>query len=159
MLNYLYHNINLRSKGAGGFSPALCLRGAARDLSSRPRQYRAAWKMWYRQIGGTDSGFHLRPAVWCGSVYITAHQLLPPGDELPGSSLNQAYCLTLEGDARRVRDLDMESRVYINRHFSAGSNPGFALAQRDQVNQKFSPFAKACPHARDGTQRRHRPFS
>ena len=78
-------------------------------------------------------------------AYVTAHQLLPPGDQLPGSTLNQAYCLTLEGDALRKRDIDMESRVYINRHFSAGSNPGFALAQRDQVNQRilFS-FAKAC---------------
>ncbi len=91
-----------------------------------------------------DLGLHLQARGLVRLVYITAHQLLPPGDELPGSSLNQAYCLTLEGDARRVRDIDMESRVYINRHFSAGSNPGFALAQRDQVNQQILSFAKAC---------------
>ena len=91
-----------------------------------------------------ELGLHLQARGLARLAHVTAHQLLPPGDELPGSSLNQAYCLTLEGDTRRRREIDMESRVYINRRFSAGSNPGFALAQRDQVDQHILSFAKAC---------------
>jgi hypothetical protein len=91
-----------------------------------------------------ELGLYLQARGLARLVYVTAHQLLPPGDELPGSTLNHAYCLTLEGDALRKRDIDMESRVFINRNFSAGSNPGFALAQRDQVNQHILSYAKAC---------------
>ena len=76
-------------------------------------------------------------------VHVSVHQLLPPA-ELPGSSLNQAYCLTLEAEKLRQREIDMESRVYIMRNASACANAGFALARADKVTGRILSYAKAC---------------
>jgi hypothetical protein len=74
---------------------------------------------------------------------VSTHPLIP-AIEIPGSSLNQAYCLTLEGEPQSLREIDMESRVYLMRHSAAGSNPGFALAARSQVNERILNWGKAC---------------
>ena len=87
---------------------------------------------------------HLHARGLARLEYVSAHRLLPPGEEIPESTVNQAYCLTLEAEALHRRDIDMESRVFVNRNFNAGANPGIALAQRDQVNQRILSFAKAC---------------
>lgn len=77
-------------------------------------------------------------------LHISMHQLLAPCEDLPGCSLNQAYCLTLDGDATRLREIELESRVYVNRNFLAGSSPGLALARQDQVSERLFTFSKAC---------------
>lgn len=77
-------------------------------------------------------------------LHISMHQLLAPCEDLPGCSLNQAYCLTLEGDPARLREIELESRVYVNRNFAADSRPGLALAHKNQVAERVLTFSKAC---------------
>jgi hypothetical protein len=97
---------------------------------------------------GTDSlalglGLHLQARGFATLMHISRHQLLPT-DEFPGASVNQAYCLALSGDPNAQREIDMESRVYIMRNASAGSNAGLTLARSDRVNQRILSFAQAC---------------
>ena len=77
-------------------------------------------------------------------LHISMHPLLSPCEDLPGCSLNQAFCLTFDGDAIRFRELELESRVFVNRNFQAGSRPGLALARQDQVSERILNYAKAC---------------
>jgi len=88
-------------------------------------------------------GLHLQSQGLARLVHITEHSLLPAA-EIPGASVNLAYCLTLEAEKLRLRDLDMESRVFIMRHASAGANAGFALARADEVTGRILSFGKAC---------------
>ncbi len=90
-----------------------------------------------------ELGQHLQSQGLARLVHITEHLLLP-ASEIVGASVNLAYCLTLEGDKLRLRELDMESRVFIMRHASAGANAGFALARADEVTGRVLSFAKAC---------------
>ncbi len=96
---------------------------------------------------GTDSlalelGLHLQTRGLATLMHTSRHALLPP-DELPGASENRAYCLALSGEGAALREIDMESRVYIMRNARAGSNAGFTLARFDQVNQHILSFARA----------------
>ena len=88
-------------------------------------------------------GLHLQAQKLARLVHVSAHALIPP-PEIPHSSLNQAYCLTLEGEAQQLREIDMESRVYLMRHSAAGANPGFALAPRERVIERIQNWGKAC---------------
>lgn len=97
---------------------------------------------------GTDQnalalGLHLQSRKLARLVHVSTHTLVA-ANEIPGSSLNQAYCLTLDGEAHVLREIDMESRVYLMRNSAAGSNPGFALAARPQVNERVLNWGKAC---------------
>lgn len=88
-------------------------------------------------------GQHLQVRQLARLVHVSAHALIPPA-EIPHSSLNQAYCLTLEGEAQQLREIDMDSRVYLMRHSAAGANPGFALAPRERVIERVQNWGKAC---------------
>jgi hypothetical protein len=90
-----------------------------------------------------ELGLHLQSQGLTRLVHVTEHPLLP-ASEIPGASINQAYCLTLEADKLRQRELDMESRVFIMRHAGAGANAGFALARADEVTGRILSFARAC---------------
>lgn len=88
-------------------------------------------------------GLHLQARKLARLVHVSAHALIPPA-EIPHSSLNHAYCLTLEGEAQQLREIDMESRVYLMRHSATGANPGFALAPRERVIERIQNWGKAC---------------
>lgn len=87
-------------------------------------------------------GLHLQARKLARLVHVSAHALIPAG-EVPHSSLNQAYCLTLEGDAPQLREIDMESRVYLMHSSAAGANPGFALTPREKANEHIINWGKA----------------
>ncbi len=88
-------------------------------------------------------GLHLQARKLARLVHVSVHALVPAG-EIPHSSLNHAYCLTLEGEAQQLREIDMESRVYLMHNSAAGSNPGFAVAPRERVNERILNWGKAC---------------
>lgn len=88
-------------------------------------------------------GLHLQACKLARLVHVSAHALIPPA-EIPHSTLNHAYCLTLEGEALQLREIDMESRVYLMRHSAAGANPGFALTPRERVIERIQNWGKAC---------------
>ena len=90
-----------------------------------------------------ELGLHLQAMNLARLVHVSEHALLP-ASEIPGASVNLAYCLTLDAEKQRQRELEMESRVYILRNASAGSNAGFALARADAVNGHILSFAQAC---------------
>ncbi|NMC35139.1 MAG: hypothetical protein GYA36_22170 [Veillonellaceae bacterium] len=90
-----------------------------------------------------ELGLHLQAMNLARLVHVSEHVLLPP-PEIPGASVNLAYCLTLDAEKQRQRELEMESRVYIMRNASTGSNAGFALARADELNGHFLSFAQAC---------------
>ena len=88
-------------------------------------------------------GLHLQSQKLARLVHVSAHTLLTT-TEIPNANPTHAYCLTLEGEAQRLREIDMESRVYLMHHSAAGSNPGFALAARSRVNEHILNWGKAC---------------
>ena len=88
-------------------------------------------------------GRHLQARKLSRLVHISAHALVPAG-EVPDSSPTHAFCLTLEGEAQQLREIDMESRVYLMHNSAAGSNPGFALAPRERVSERILNWGKAC---------------
>jgi hypothetical protein len=88
-------------------------------------------------------GLHLQARKLVRLVHVSAHALVPAA-EVPHSSLNHAYCLTLEGETQQLREIDMESRVYLMHNAAAGANPGFALAPRELVNERILNWGKAC---------------
>lgn len=90
-----------------------------------------------------ELGLHLQSLGLARLVHVSEHALLP-SPEIANASVNLAYCLTFEADKLRQRELDMESRVYILRNASAGSNAGFALARADAVTGHILSFAQAC---------------
>jgi hypothetical protein len=104
---------------------------------------------------GTDQvaqelGLHLQALNLVRLVHISAHTLLP-AEGFAGSSLNQAYCLTLEGEVLGQREIEMESRVFLMHHSAAGANAGFALAPRERVNEHLLSWGESLPHDGDGT--------
>lgn len=88
-------------------------------------------------------GLHLQARKLARLVHVSAHALVPAG-EIPNGKSTHAYCLTLEGEAQQLREIDMESRVYLMRHSAAGANPGFALAPRERVSDRIQNWGKAC---------------
>jgi hypothetical protein len=97
---------------------------------------------------GTDAtalalGLHLQAQKLARLAHVSAHALVSIGD-IPDDNPTHAYCLTLEAEAQRLREIDMESRVYLMRNSAAGANPGFALAVREQVNDRILNWGKAC---------------
>jgi len=100
------------------------------------------------KCGTADLALELGLALQAGGfarlLYVSMHRLLAHCEETPGASVNQAACLTLEAEPPLLREIEMESRVYINRNYCAGANPGFALADPSQVNQRILSYAKAC---------------
>jgi hypothetical protein len=90
-----------------------------------------------------ELGRHLESHSIARLIFVSAHPLLP-ATEIPGSSTNTTYCLTLEGAKQHLREIDMESRVYIMRNASAGANAGFALVQADAVTRRILSFSQAC---------------
>ena len=88
-------------------------------------------------------GLHLQARKFVRLLHVSAHALVTAG-EIPNANHTHAYCLTLEGEAQRLREIDMESRVYLMHNSAAGANPGFALAPRDRVNERILNWGKAC---------------
>ena len=90
-----------------------------------------------------ELGRYLESRSLARLMYISAHPLLPAG-EIPGSSENTAYCLTLEGEKQNLHEIELESRVYIMRNAKPGASAGFALAQSDNITKRILSFAQAC---------------
>lgn len=90
-----------------------------------------------------ELGLHLQALNLVRLAHISAHTLLP-AEGFAASSLNQAYCLTLEGEVLGRREIEMEGRVFLMHHSAAGANAGFALAPRERVNEHLLSWGKAC---------------
>lgn len=87
-------------------------------------------------------GLHLQTRKLVRLLHVSAHTLLTVG-EISNNRPTHAYCLTLEGEVQRLREIDMESRVYLMHNSAVGANPGFALASREQVNERIINWGKA----------------
>jgi hypothetical protein len=97
---------------------------------------------------GTDAtalalGLHLQAQGVARLTNISSHQLIP-AEAIPGSSQNFASCLRLEGEGSVLREIDLAAREYLRHHSAAGSNPGFALAPWERLDQKITAWGKSC---------------
>ena len=73
---------------------------------------------------------------------ISCHQLFEH-PSIDHTSTNTAYCILLDSDPQKMRDIDMTTRLTLRSQSAATSNPGYALAAWNQLDPEVVAWGKS----------------